>query len=352
MVPPVLAPLSSQPRALAVLSGSVEAPVHAYLFLGPPGTGRRDAAVAFAAALVCPHGGCGSCPACRDTLAGRHPDVTMVERKGAAILVADARDVVSLAQRGPVVAPRQVIVLTDFQLVGQAAPVLLKTLEEPPDTTVFVVLAEAVTPGLVTIASRCVEVEFVALDAGSLEAVLVGEGVSREVASGAAAGAAGRLDRARLLARDPGFAARQAAWRAVPSRLDGTGSTISVLVEELLGSADELVEVVRARQAEEIAAAEAAAERAGERHLPGRQAVEDRHKREQRRVRVDEIRAGFAALAGAYRERLVDERRPPRRVAALIRAVAAIDDSAAALARNPNEALLLEALLLSLDAGS
>jgi DNA polymerase-3 subunit delta' len=351
-IPPVLAGIVGQKRAVTVLAGSLEAPVHAYLFLGPPGTGRREAAVAFAAALVCPTGGCGACPACRDTLAGRHPDVTVVERSGASILVEDARSVVSLAQRTPAAASRQVIVLTDFQLVGAAAPVLLKTLEEPPETTVFVVIAEAITPGLVTIASRCVEVEFAALDVTSLEAALVAEGVPADLVAGAAAAAGGRLDRARLLARDPGFAVRQARWHGVPERLDGTGASVSVLVGEVLASADELVEVVRERQREELEAAQAAAERAGERGVPGRSAIEDRHKREQRRVRVDELRAGLAALAGAYRARLIADAAPPRRVAAAARAITAIDTAAAALARNPNETLLLEALLLELDAGS
>jgi DNA polymerase-3 subunit delta' len=351
-LPPVMAGLAAQQRAASILAGSVAAPVHAYLFLGPPGTGRRESAVAFAAALVCPNGGCGDCPACRDTLAGRHPDVTVVERTGASILVEDARAVVSLAQRGPVAAPRQVIVLTDFQLVGQAAPVLLKTLEEPPETTVFVVLAESVSPGLVTIASRCVEVEFVPLDVTSLEAALVGEGIAPDVALGAAAAAGGRLDRARLLARDPGFASRQARWRDLPGRLDGTGATVSSLVGEILASADELVEVARERQREEIEAATAAAERDGERRLAGRQAIEDRHKREQRRVRVDELRAGLAALAAAYRVRLVAEGTSPRRVATAARAISAIDAAAGSLARNPNETLLLEVLLLELDATS
>jgi DNA polymerase-3 subunit delta' len=274
--------------------------------------------------------------------------VTFVERRGASILVEDARAVVALAQRGPVVARRPVVVLGDVQLGGPAAPVLLKTLEEPPETTVFVVLAEAVTPALVTIASRCVEVEFTALDASSIEDVLASEGVERDQAAAAAACAGGRLDRARLLG-DSGFADRQQAWRSVPSRLDGTGSTVAVLVDELLASADEIVEVVRARQSQELAELTAAAERAGERHLPGRAAIEERHKREQRRARVDELRAGFAALAGVYRSRLVGDGRPARQLSRPAAAVRAVDAAAAALTRNPNEALLLQGLLLALD---
>ena len=93
VIPPVLERLVGQDRAQALLAASLAAPVHAYLFLGPTGSGKREAAAAFAAALVCPEGGCGNCPACRDALAGRHPDVTVVERRGASIAVEEARAV-------------------------------------------------------------------------------------------------------------------------------------------------------------------------------------------------------------------------------------------------------------------
>ncbi|MHB1597665.1 MAG: hypothetical protein ACYCXY_02010 [Acidimicrobiales bacterium] len=349
-IPPVIAAaVPGQERAARSLAAALRSPVHAYLLVGPPGTGTDDGALAFAAALVCPDGGCGRCGACRDAVARRHPDVSVVERSGASILVEDARAAVALAQRGPAVARRQVVVLTDLHLVGQAAPVLLKSVEEPPATTIFVLTAESVTPGLVTLASRCVQVDFVLLDQESIEAVLVAEGLAAEVAARAAAAAGGRVDRARLLARDPGVAERQARWRAVPARLDGTGATVSVLADGLLASADELVAVVRSRQAEELEAAMAAATLAGERQLPGRAAIEERHKREQRRVRTDELHAGLGALAAAYRHRLVAEELSPRRLAAAARAVDAVGAASAALSRNPNEALLLEALLLELD---
>ncbi len=325
------------------------APVHAYLFLGPPGSGKRDAARAFAAALVCPEGGCGSCASCEDALAGRHSDVIFVERVGASISVDEARDVTGLAQRTPRRALRQVLVLNEFHLVDKAAPALLKTIEEPPSSTVFLVLADALPAALATIASRCLTVPFHALDPAALERHLVDEGVEPETAAASAVAARGRLDRARLLAADPGFVARQERWRAVPERLDGTGATVAVLAEELLAGADELVDVLRARQDAELASAEQAAERAGERTVPGRQALLERHKREQRRVRTDELRAGLATLATVYRARLAGELPAPELADALA-ACAAIDEAAAALVRNPNETLLLQALLLRLDA--
>lgn len=345
----VLAELAGQHRAQQVLEASVRAPVHAYLFLGPTGSGKRDAALAFATALVCPDGGCGNCPACRDAKRGLHPDIVLVERSGASILVEEAQSVLNLAQRSPRVAARQVIILVDFHLVDRAAPMLLKTIEEPPDSTVFLVLADVLAPSLETIASRCLRVDFVALSTDAIKTLLKRDGLSEEVAARTAPLAGGRIDRARLLAADAGFAARQAAWRAVPERLDGSGHTVVELAGELLSSCDELAEVLRQRQAEELAEAASAAERAGLRGIAGRQAIEDRHKRELRRARTDELRAGLGSLAGAYRARLSSPELSSARLGALARACERIDEISASLVRNPNEQLLLQSLLLELD---
>jgi DNA polymerase-3 subunit delta' len=345
----VLDGIVGQPRVRTLLGSFVASPVHAFLFVGPPGSGKREAARAFAAALVCPNGGCGDCPSCRDVLAGLHPDVVFVERHGASILVDEAREVTQLALRTPRVASRQVLVLADFHLVDRAAPALLKTIEEPPATTVIIVLADARVPTLVTIASRCVEVEFVALDVESIAGALRADGATAEVALAAASAANGRLDRARLLVRDPGFADREARWRSVPERLDGTGAALAMLAAELLAATDELLAVLSVRQEAELASADAAAELAGERKTPGRRAIEERHRREQRQVRTDELRAGLATLASAYRSRLSTANLPARRVASLAAACREIDAAATRLARNPNETLLVQALLSRLE---
>ncbi len=348
-VPPVLAGLCGQPRARALLAASVCAPVHAYLFLGPAGTGKREGALAFAAALVCPDGGCGACPACAEALAGRHPDVVVVERSSHSIRVDEARAVAATAQRAPRAARYQVVVLVDFHLVEGAAPALLKTIEEPPGSTVFVVLAERVPPPLVTIASRCVEVRFSPLSVGDLTAALVADGVPPELAAGAAGVSAGRLDRARLLAADPGAAARRGLWADALDRLDGTGSTAVQLAAQLLAACDEVVEVVRARQVAELAALDEQARLAGERRAVRPQALEDQHRREQRRARADELRAGLAALAATCRDRAVDPAVSWRRAGWLLAAGRSIDEAASVLVRNPNEALLLQALLTGID---
>jgi DNA polymerase-3 subunit delta' len=284
-------------------------------------------------------------------LAGTHPDVTVVERSGASILVEEINEVLRLAVRPPREGARKVLVLVDLHLVDQQYPRLLKTLEEPPASTVFVVLAEDVPAELSTIASRCVRVDFAPLPMEAIVDALVASGVDPARAHEVAGAAGGRIDRARLLAEDPGFAARQALWHGVPGRLDGTGATIAVLADELLASIDTVLEPLRARQAAEVAAEdERVARYGGKTTATSRRDVEARHKREQRRVRADELRFGFTTLAASYRDALVGTGGMAASVskAGAVAAISALDSAGEALIRNPNETLLLQALLTRL----
>jgi DNA polymerase-3 subunit delta' len=151
---------------------------------------------------------------------------------------------------------------------------------------------------------------------------------------------------------DEGFVARQSRWKAIPERLDGSGATVAVLAAELISAAEELVAVLKEQQAAELVALNEASVSAGERRLVGRPAIEERHRREQRRVRADELRAGLAILAGAYRARLAAPGLQPRRIAALLSAIDAITEATASLVRNPNETLLVQSLLIALDGAS
>ncbi|MEA3078521.1 MAG: polymerase subunit delta [Actinomycetota bacterium] len=339
-----------QPVAVKNLRASARRPVHAYLFVGAADTGTRSAALAFAADVLCPSGGCGECVSCRQALAERHPDVMVVERVGASIRAGEIDEVIRLAVRPPSQGAHKVIVLVDFHLVDQQYPRLLKTLEEPPASTVFVVLAEQVPPELVTIASRCVQVEFGALAADVVASALEAEGVDAAVAAEVAAASGGRIERARLLAADPGFAARQAAWRSVPARLDGTGASIAALADELLSSVESVLSPLRERQAAEVVEVDQRIALYGERGS-GRKELEERHKREQRRLRADELRFGMASLASVYRDALVAPSHLIARPGA-VTAIRALDKAGEALVRNPNETLLLQGLLATLTTAS
>jgi DNA polymerase III subunit delta' len=350
----LFAEVVGQPAALAALRAAAPRPVHAYLLVGPPGSGRRAAARAFAAALLCPEGGCGRCRHCTRALAGSHPDLVLIERTGPAVGVDEARRLVVAAQRRPYETARQVIMVTDLHLAARAAPALLKTIEEPPASTVFVLLADHVPPELATVASRCVEIRLSAVPEAVVARWLTSRGIPPERAAEVARSASGHLGRARLLAEDPGFARRLELWRTLPDRLDGTGSTTARLARQALEECDAALEPLRATHVAEMEHLAEQAEALGERGVPGRREANDRHHREERQWRTDELRAGLGELARSYRDRLADVLRMSERpgtssrgdagAASYRRAVEAVDAASAALVRNANELLLLEAL--------
>lgn len=336
-----------QERAVRRLESCIADPVHAYLFVGPPGSTKDEAARAFAAALLAG----GDHPdhrSARLALAGEHPDVREVRRVGAAIAKEQIEEIIRTASLAPVESDRKVMILEEFHLLtAEGAARLLKTLEEPPASTVFVVLADQVDAELVTIASRCVRIEFSPIHESAITAALVAEGHDATASASAAAASAGNLDRARVLVSDPGLAARRAAFAAMPARLDGTGFTVVTVVEEITKLADDAAASLTPIHAAEIAELETRVAAAGERGS-GRKALEDKHKREVRRYRTDELRSALAVMAGVYRDALVHG--TAARPEAAAHAVDRIHEALEALERNPNEALLLQHLLLDLPA--
>ncbi len=352
----LFAEVVGQDAAVRALQAAARRPVHAYLLVGPPGTGKRAAAASFTASLLCPQGGDGTCDVCRRVLAGIHPDMIVVEREGPFITVDMARDIGRAAARSPVEGDRKVLVLNDFHLVREAGPALLKTIEEPPPSTIFVVLAEFVPAELVTIASRCVRIDFSPLSPAIVAEALRADGVEPGLADELAKVADGRLDRARLLAGDPEFVLRRRTWMDIPSQLDGTGATASRLATEVIELLERSVAPLRILQDRQIAELEARNARMNE--INGKTAggaraakaglkdLEERQKREVRRQRTDELKAGLAALAGVYRDRLASG--APGGAEA-IEAVRLIQELAVNLAYNPNEILQLQALLFAIS---
>lgn len=330
---------------MSQLRGAAGSPVHAYLLVGPRGSGKQAAALAFAGELLSAGQQVEEAErTARLVRARSHRDLEVVEREGASINVDQARDIVRRGSMSATEGDRRVMVLTDFHLVDQAAPVLLKAIEEPPPGTFFVVLAETLTPELVTIASRCVVVDFDALTAATVAERLVDEGVAADAAADAAAVSAGDLQRARLLATDPEVSRRRDAWRSVPQRLDGSGSVAAQLADEVLELMAASEAPLEVRQADEADALQQRIEQMGERGS-GRKQLEDKHKRERRRLRTDELVLGLATLGSCYRDRLADasDARP------LVSSLQKIQRAAEALERNPNERLLLQALFLGLE---
>lgn len=334
-----------QARAVERLRASAAHPVHAYMLVGPPGSTKDVAARAFAAQLLA---GVDD-PLHRDArlaMAGDHPDVRETRRIGAAISAEQIDEIVRSTALSPVEGTRKIMILDEFHLLtAQGAARLLKTLEEPPESTMFIVLADHVSSDLVTIASRCVRIEFAAIAHSTIVDQLVAEGAAPEQAEVIATASAGNLDRARVLVNDPGIARRHDAFASIPRRLDGTGATVASLCDEMGRLADSSASSLAHVHTAEIESLEARVTATGERGS-GRKLLEDRHKREVRRYRIDELRSGLAVIAGAYRDALVAGSAP--RPESLARAVTRIHDALEALERNPNEPLLLQALLLDL----
>ncbi|MFV0316471.1 MAG: hypothetical protein ACK5O2_05845, partial [Microthrixaceae bacterium] len=226
------------------------------------------------------------------------------------------------------------------------APILLKAIEEPEPATVFVVLAEEVTDPLVTIASRCVRFDLTPVPVADIEAALLGDGVEAEVATQAAVASGGSMRRARLLATDRELVARRELWRTAPERLDGSGSTLCVVADELLESIETVLGPVAQAHSAEIEAFDVEVERTGSPLKGQRTAMEDRHKRELKRIRTAELSAGFAAVVGAYRDAAGSG--GPDAVERFVMAAGEVQDLTEAMTFNPNEPLALRALLLRL----
>ncbi len=192
-------------------TGASGAMTHAWLFTGPPGSGRSVAARAFAAALQCTSPddvpGCGQCSDCRTVLAGTHADVRLVVPEGLSISVAEMRSLVQAAARRPTTGQWRVVLIEDAdRLTEGAGNALLKAIEEPPDRTVFLLCAPSDHPEdvPVTIRSRCRPVPLRTPLPGPVAAVLrERDGIDPELAEWAASVCGGHIGRARRLATDP-----------------------------------------------------------------------------------------------------------------------------------------------------
>ncbi|HJX43126.1 MAG TPA: AAA family ATPase, partial [Geodermatophilus sp.] len=157
----VWAEVVGQPSVVAELRAAVADPAamtHAWLFTGPPGSGRSVAARAFAAALQCPAGGDGTCHECRTVLSGTHADLNLIVPEGLSIGVTEARELVRIAGRAPSQGRWQMIIVEDADRMSEAAAnAVLKMIEEPPPRTVVMLCAPSLPPDdvPVTIRSRC-----------------------------------------------------------------------------------------------------------------------------------------------------------------------------------------------------
>ncbi|MBJ7339543.1 DNA polymerase III subunit delta' [Mycolicibacterium sp.] len=218
---------------------------HAWLITGPPGSGRSIAAVCFAAALQCTSEGtpgCGECRACTTTMAGTHADVRRIIPEGLSISVREMRDIVQIASRRPGTGRWQVVVVEDAdRLTEGAANALLKVVEEPPASTVFLLCAPSVDPEdiAITLRSRCRHVALVTPPLDAIAKVLMDtDGLAEKDARWAASVSGGHVGRARRLAVDA--QARERRERALGLARDAaTPARAYAAAEELVATAED-----------------------------------------------------------------------------------------------------------------
>jgi DNA polymerase III subunit delta' len=354
--------LVGQERAVALMERAAERPVHSYMLVGSKGADLLTAARCFASALVTPE---------RDprtlelVLKGAHPDVIEFEPESTVISVAQARgEIVPEAWTSPIEttsARKVLLVLEAERLQLEAENALLKTFEEPPESTVIVLVTSAPDDLLDTTRSRCQRIELAPLSEQTVIEALTLDGADADAAELAARLSGGQLGRARALASDR-RALREAFVRAAET-VDGTGASAAQAAESLGAAVREAIAAVKARNEEELEGFDAATSEAG--YLPRevarqRRRMATRHQRHERMARREAIVEGITALETVYRDALAGASAPARNLdraplrveaRAADRALEACRDARDALEHNPNEGLLLERLALQLPPG-
>jgi len=282
---------------------------HAWLFTGPPGSGRSNAAIAFAAGLQCEQGGCGVCHSCHNVAIGSHPDVRVTRTEKLSIGVDDVRELVRISALAPVGDRYQVMVIEDAdRLTEPAANALLKAVEEPNARTVWLLCAPTVEDVLPTIRSRTRLVVLATPSADDVAGFLIArDGVPEEVAVHAARASQGHIGRARALARDDDTRQRRRHVVGIPASLTSlracmqAASTVHDLAKE---EADSITGAHDSREKEELDRMYGVVER-GRRpreYAPALRDLEKSQKTRAKRRHLDVVDRGLMDLVSVYRD--------------------------------------------------
>ena len=287
---------------------------HAWLITGPPGSGRSTSALAFAAALVCPNGGCGKCVDCQNALAGTHVDIEHIVPEGVIYSVEDTRALIERAALAPSRSHWHVIVIEDVdRFRAESASTLLKSLEEPPPGTVWLLCAPTSDDVFETIRSRCRQV---VLSTPSLE--LIAQqlsnrfGIDETMAKFAARAAQGHIGRARALAIDEAVRIRRNEILDMPTRISSVVSCFEMaaaIVANANADTESIVEPLDTQDEQNIRTAYGDGVegfKGVERQIKSAvKALEKRAKDRRRRVLSDQYDRVLLDLTGFYRDVLV-----------------------------------------------
>ena len=303
--------LVGQHRAVDVLRPAVtgQGMTHAWLFTGPPGSGRSNLAVAFAAALQCEQGGCGTCHECHTALAGSHADIALIRTEKLSIGVGEIRDLVRRAALAPAGRRWQIIIVEDAdRLTEPACNALLKAIEEPTDRTVWMLCAPTVEDVLPTIRSRCRQLTLATPTAAAVAEMLVRvDGVGDALASYAARASQGHIGRARALARDEATRNRRREIVSYPAKLTTLGACMQAatnLAAVAKEEADAITSDLDAREKVDLDVTYGVVER-GRRpreYAPALSALDKSQKTRAKRRVLDVVDRGLMDLVSVYRD--------------------------------------------------
>ena len=233
---------------------------HAWLFTGPPGSGRSSAAVAFAAALICPNNGCGTCIDCRTAMAGGHADVEIIRTEGLSIKIDEVRELLQRVAWSPSVGGWRVVVMEDAdRLTESAANAMLKAIEEPGTRTVWLLCAPTLHDVLPTIRSRCRHLQLRTPSTDDVAEVLTRRyDISPGMADFAARVSQGHIGRARHLATDESIRGRRNTIMKLPLTITDIASAFkaaATLVELATEEANTQSEARDEKESQELAQA-------------------------------------------------------------------------------------------------
>ena len=212
---PIWHEMAGQEDAVAQVALAVkkrdEGVFHSWLITGPPGSGRSNLALAFASALQCPEQGCGKCHSCVVAKAGTHPDIAVLSTDKVQITIAEIRELVKSAAFGSAMGKFKILIIEDAdRMHPTASNVLLKTLEEPPANTIWILCAPSEVDMLPTIRSRVRRVGLKVPSVDDVAKLLVErDGIAPKLARQAAAEAQSHVGMARRLATSPEARARR-----------------------------------------------------------------------------------------------------------------------------------------------
>ena len=334
-----------QDSAVDQLRKSSQNPVHAYLFVGPKGSCKWDAAKAFAA-MIMNHTNPDHSEERTTNLIrkGEHPDLIRVEPTGNQYRDDDVQEIINEASRSPIEGPKKIIVANRFHTANETAVGrLLKTLEEPPESVIIILLSEIVPKNQITIASRCQQVQFNQISDSKMNAWLTQHVQDPQTIQLLITAARGDIDRANELIADSNISYRYELWKSTLENLKPEGYAITASVNEIQKAIDDAQEILAEKHDREIKDLLDDEKQLGIK-TGVRSQLEANHKREIRRFRTDELEFGFSIFATMFQEKI---RLNPDEGS--LRAVNIIKKANGAMKRNANEKLLLTSLLISLS---